>query len=100
MAEHEITHVIDRFAQEGYDPDFLDSDYVCFNSKYHDSLIIRIRYFQNHVPPKSPYNMQMGYPHFMSGDLYDWTAIISRLNDQGIWPVPTKGVHDESMHDK
>jgi len=98
MEKYGMTPVIDRLAHDGYCYDFLDNRYICFNSKKYDSTIIRIHQVQ-YSKLDWPYYMQISFPINTGGDLYTWPAIISTLNDHGIWSeIPTKGVFDEAIH--
>jgi len=97
MAKYGTTHVIDQLAREGYCPDSLDDYFLCFNSKKHDSTVIKIRKNQYLTSYAFSYYMQISFPFNTGGDLCEWPTIISILNDHGIWPeIPTKGVFDES----
>jgi len=87
--------LINRLANEGYDPDYVDSDNrVCFRSKNENGTMIRIH------PQDSTYARyytEIACSSFVARGSYFFSMIILTLNDHGISPViPTKGVFDES----
>jgi len=99
MAKYCMPQIIDRLAQEGYEPDYNDDDYICFNSKNHDSTVLRIQQIEDCYLFNLPYRMRIVSPTATHADCYNWHTLISMLKVHGIIPeVPTNGVFDESSH--
>jgi len=95
MATNYILTLIDRLAQEGYEPDHLKNAYVCFNSKKFDA-VVRICQYQD-CSIDGAYGMQFECTRSLVAGSYNWASIIEMLNHYGIMPdIPTKGVFDES----
>jgi len=98
MANNYILTVIDRLAQEGYYPDHLRGNFVCFNSKKFDA-VIRICQDQDCTHDLA-YGIQVECSSRLVTNSYNWSSVIEALNHNGIMPdMPTKGVFDESGHD-